>query len=393
MIHKLLIILSICTLWLTPLRVAEAQNGDGAQSMSSTKPVHLSPPPDTFLLTVPLSGPLESMGRSAVNGAEMALATWGGGSKLKIVDEAGPDQSEPRLNKVAVALGYFTETRFAADAPSYLYRKTPVLLPFLTTGEAAGRGPSSFFRLMPTFEEQGRFMALEILTMRRRYRRIMVVTGEGEFQQNFTAALTGALAEPPQPPPPAKGKKAAPAIKPLDAKSTVLTVSLAQLLAPETAPELAEAKPEVIILALSVSESLNAAPVLAERWAKAPVWGGISMGFREAAAAFAALDIKLQVSLPVANPLNAKNQAAQDFIQKYTNLHHAHPTWIAALAYDGLMLAIKAANSGSTSAEALAFLSGQSHHGLGTYTITPGGGGTPPLAFMPVTLDSLGFLP
>ena len=177
-------------------------------------------------------------------------------------------------------------------------------------------------------------------------------------------------------------------------KDSGLTVSLEKAMVPEGIPELTKIKPELIILALSPSESLTLAPVLIEpRFAKVPVWGGMSMGFREAAAAFATLEIDLRLCLPVSNPLDKKNQATQDFIQKYLNVYHSHPTWISALAYDSMMLAIKAAGSGPTSAETLAFLAGQSHHSRGTYKLAAGGGGEPTLAFMPVTQESLGFLP
>ena len=416
MFRKILTLLTVCGLfWLSsvpaeaqntangsiaaPSAEAEAESGSDGPAAPA---VPLTPPPDTFLFTVPLSGPLEAMGRSAANGAELAVKTWGGGYKLEIMDEAGPDRDDIDLSKVAVVVGYFTESRFAADAPRYLYLKKPVLLPFLTTGEAASRGPNCFFRLMPTFEDQGRFMALEILNMKKRPRRILIITGAGEFQASFTATLTRTLADPPQPLPPeqpaqGKGKKnqkIQPPVKPLDPKASVLTVTLEQALDPEGIPELTKVKPELIILALSVSESLTLAPVLVEpRFAKVPVWGGISMGFREAAAAFSTLDINLRLCLPVADPLNEKNKNVQDFIQKHLETYHSHPTWISALAYDSMMLAIKAAGSGSTSAEVLSFLSGQSHHSLGTYKIVPGGGGDPPLAFMPVNQQSLGFLP
>lgn len=408
-----MMILALCGLLWLPSAPAGAQNTAGGavapppeaesgdrEAAAPEVPAVPAVVPDTLIFAAPLSGPLSAMGRSAVNGAELAAKTWGGGYNLEIVDEAGPERDDIDLNKVAVVVGYFTESRFAADAPRYLYLKKPVLLPFLTTGEAASRGPSCFFRLMPTFEDQGRFMALEILEMKKRYRRILIITGEGEFQAAFTRTLTESLADPPQPAPPdqaaqgKKGQKIAPPLKPLDPKASVLTVSLEQALDPEGIPELTKVKPELIILALSVSESLTMAPALTEpRFAGVPVWGGVSMGFREAAAAFSALDVKLRLCLPVADPSNAKNGTAQDFIQKYRNIYHSDPTWMSALAYDGLMLAIKAAGNGPTSAESLAFLSGQDHHSLGAYKIVPGGGGEPPLAFMSVTQDSLGFLP
>lgn len=389
MIKKILIIAAMCSLGFFSASIGRAEGGSS----------------DTFLLTVPLSGPLADMGQSAANGAELALKTWGGGYKMETVDEAGPERSDIDLPKVAVALGYFTESRFTADAPRYLYLKTPVLLPFLTTESAANLGPTQFFRLMPTFAEQGRFMALEILKMKKRPQRILIVTGQGEFQAALTSALTESLAKPPQPSPPVvpetSGKKGSkktvklpPPIKPLDPKASVLMASLNDFLTPGAIVELTKAKPDLIILALSISESLTAAPRLAEAgYAKIPVWGGLSMGLREAAAAYVALDIKLSVSLPVDNPLNVSNKSYQDFIQQYLENYHARPTWISALAYDSMMLAIKAASNGSSSAEILTFLAGQSHYSLGSYTLEPGGGGSPPLALMPVNQDSLGFLP
>ena len=354
-----------------------------------------------FLLVVPESGPLAQLGRNAVQGAELALKTLGGGYSLKVIDEMDSPQTDLDLNQVALVVGYFTESRFQEDAAGYLYFKKPVLLPFLTEAEAAGRGPSTFFRLMPTFKEQGQFMAMEILNMKKRPRRILVVRGNGEAQASLASAFEGTLAEPIQPPPPPPAEKGAkpvknPApIKAIDPKfTTVVTLDLEEAQEGLEVKELGKEGPDLIILALNRAEALRMAPVLAaSKYQKKALWGGTMLGLREVGAAFAALEMNLHLSLPVANPADPKNKPVQEFRQRYVAAYQAHPTWISALAYDSLTLAIKAASSGETPEEVLSFISGQTHHSLGKYDLAPGGGGTPPLAFMPVRAETLGFLP
>jgi len=357
--------------------------------------------PEVFLLVVPTSGPLEQLGRSAVQGAELALKTLGGGYRLEIIDEAAGPKKDLDLNQVAVVTGYFTESRFQEDAAGYLYFKKPVLLPFLTEAEAAGRGPATFFRLMPTFKEQGQFMAMEILNMKKRPRRILIVRGVGEAQTALASAFESTLAAPIQPPPPPpaeKGQKAPKAptpIKPIDPKqTTVVVLDLEQAQGNLEVKELGKDGPDLIILALNRNEALRLAPVLtASKYRKKAMWGGTMLGLREVGAAFATLEMNLHLSLPVANPADPKNKPVQEFRQRYVAAYQAHPTWISALAYDSLTLAIKAASTGDTPEEMLAFIAGQTHHSLGKYDLSPGGGGTPPLAFMPVRQETLGFLP
>ena len=356
--------------------------------------------PRTFLLTVPLSGPLADLGRQAREGAELALRTWGGGFSLEIADEAAEPREDLDLNGVAVALGYFTESRFQRDAPQFLYLRKPVLLPFLTTAEAAGRGPATFFRLMPTYAEQGEYLALEILKLKKRPRRILIVHGPALGQAELVEALTRTLADPPQPPPPpppAKGQRAVkpqPPIKPLDPKALVLTIDPVQAMKPTEIQELGQDNPDIIILALGLENALKLAPVLAEsKWSKTPFWAGTSMGFREIGSAYASLNLNLNLCLPVISPIKSNNKELQRFKDKYEAAWQTQPTWISALAYDSLTLAIRAVSNGETSAETLAYLTGESRHSLGAYELAPGGGGRPSLDMMPVRSETIGFLP
>lgn len=357
--------------------------------------------PGTFLLTVPLSGPLAPVGQYAREGAELALKMFGGGFRLEVTDEFGDVRDDLDPDELAMVIGYFTEGRFAADAPRYLYLKKPVILPFLTTAEAASRGPGTFFRLMPTPREQGIFMALETLGMRKRPRRILIIQGSGAAQEQLAAAFADTLFNPPPPeslPPAAKGQKtskAPPPVKPLDSKALVLSISVGQALAPGDITELAKDAPDLVVLAVSLDEALQLAPELGEsNWAKSPFWGGATLGFRDVGAAFNSLELKLSVLSPVTNLGADNNSAVREFVQRYLDEHQKYPTWISALAYDGLNLAIKAASAGGSTTAILAFLNGEPHHSLGRYDLSAGGdGGSPPMDFMPVTESTLGFLP
>jgi len=358
-------------------------------------------PARTFLLTVPLSGPLERMGHQAKAGAELALKTWGGGFNLEIADEAAAPREDLDFSSVAIALGYFTESRFQLDAPKFLYLRKPVLLPYLTTAEPASRGPATFFRLMPTYAEQGEYLALELLNLNRRPRRILIIEGRAGGQAELVAALTQTLADPPQPtppPPPEKDKRApkAPApVKPLDSKALILTVDPDQAMKPGEIQELAKENPDIIILALGLDDALRLAPVLAEsKWAKTPLWSGTILGFREIGSAYTALNLNLSLCLPVTNlAKSAGNKEVQRFKDKYAASWHTQPTWISALAYDGLTLAIRAVSSGESPSETLAYLIGENRYALGTYDLVPGGGGRPPLDMMQVKSETVGFLP
>lgn len=357
-------------------------------------------PARTFLLTVPLSGPLEKLGQQAKAGAELALKTWGGGFNLEVADEAAEPREDLDLNSVDIAIGYFTESRFQLDAPKFLYLRKTVLLPYLTTAEAASRGPATFFRLMPTYTEQGERLALEILNMTKRPRRILIVQGQAGGQAELVEAITRTLVDPPQPPPPPlpeKGKRApkAPApIKPLDSKALVLTVNPDQAMKPGEIQELGKETPDIIIMALGQEDALRLAPVLAEsKWAKTPIWSGTILGFREIGAAYASLDLNLNLCLPVINLAKGGNKEVQRFKDKYAATWHTQPTWVAALAYDSLTLAIRAVSSGDSPSETMAYLIGETRQGLGTYDLVPGGGGRPPLDMMQVKSGTLGFLP
>jgi ABC-type branched-subunit amino acid transport system substrate-binding protein len=374
-----------------PAGSAPALEGAGASPGRLTKA-------DTFLLTVPLSGASASWGQKARQGAELALSIWGGGFKLKVLDENGDSGAldEIDLREVAVSIGYFTEPRFSADAPRYLYLKTPVLLPYLSTEEAAGRGPGIFFRLLPTSQEQGRFLALEILKMPKRPGSLLIVTGSGLAQTAQTAALVETLVNPPPPPAPPLGRaepKAAAPLKPLDPKAQVLTLDIDQALDPERPPDFGRRPPELVILALDLDEALRLAPTLAEGpYRKAVFWGSFPLGFRDVGAAFTAFNLKLELALPGANLADPENQAVLDFNLRYLEACQAHPTWIAALAFDSLNLAIKAASSGETDAAVLDFLAGRNQQALAAYDLSSSGA-SPPQALMPVNDETLGYLP
>jgi ABC-type branched-subunit amino acid transport system substrate-binding protein len=358
---------------------------------------------DTFLLTVPLSGSLASWGQKAWQGAELAFSNWGGGFKLKILDENGDSRilDEIDFRKVAASIGYFTENRFSIDAPRYIYFKTPVLLPYLSTKEAAGLGPGIFFRLLSTSQEQGRFLALEILKKSKRPTSLLIITGSGSAQIAQTAALIETLVNPPPllMSPLEEGassraqSKAAPPLKPLDPKVQVLTLNIDQALDSERLPEFGRRSPELIILALDLDEALRLVPTLAEApYRKAVFWGSFPLGFRDVGAAFIAFNLKLELALPGANLVNSKNQAVLDFNRQYLETYQAHPTWIAALAFDSLNLAIKAVSSGETDVAVLDFLARRNHQALTAYDLSSNGA-SPPQALMSVSNETLGYLP
>ena len=359
-----------------------------------------------FLLAAPESGPLADFGLKARQGAELALSIWGGGFRLEFLDESRPEAlDEIDLGDMALVLGYFTENRFAADAPRYLYLQKPVLLPYLTNEEAAGRGPGLFFRLMPTAGEQGRFLALEILKMNRRPSRLLLVTGLRPAQAALVGELVETLARPDRPPeaalaedpgsrassPPAARAPAAKSnIKPLDSKARVVTLDIAQALEPEGLAQFGKNRPDLVVLALDRAEALELAPRLAESgYGQLPLWGVTSLGFREVGAAFTRLNLDLRLCLPAANLADQENLAVRDFIRQFIDAYKTRPTWISALTFDGLNLAIKAASNGEDGL--LDFLAGRTHHALAAYDLN--GGGLTPLAFMPVRAATLGFLP
>jgi len=351
--------------------------------------------PAVFLLAAPESGPLAELGLRARQGAELALNIWGGGYKLEILNESRPDSlDEIDLGPVALVLGYFTEKRFAADAPRYLYLRKPVLLPFLTNEEAAARGPGLFFRLMPTPRDQGRFLALEILKLGRRPGRLLLVTGAAPAQADFLAALTETLANPAHALADGKPSPAGAEIKPLDPKARVVTVSLDQALAPEGLARFGPNKPDLAVLALDPAEALRLAPRLArEGYEKIPLWGAVPLGFREVGAGFINLGLNLRLGLPAANVLSQDKPATRDFTRQFIEAYKARPTWISALAFDSLNLAVKAASSGEGKGGLADFLAGGRHHGLAAYDLGPEGDGSASLALMAVRPANLGFLP
>ncbi len=344
-----------------------------------------------FQLVVPLSGPLAQLGEGAQNGAELAIKTWAGDYELIVVDENEPNSVKVSPDKLALSIGYLTESRFTNDAPTYIQAKKPVLLPFLTNSEAATRSSTYFFRLMPSFEEQGEFMALDILNKKKRPEDILIIIGATPQQAALVQNFQRTLAEPP-PPPPEPKKKAPKALKPFSGNMVVL-----ELIEAMDAARLAEAtanRPDQIILALDIPEALKLAPLLAEaKLTRVPMLGGAVLAFRILGAAYASLDLNLSLLLPVADLSDDRNQAVANFKRTYLTEYQAQPTWIAALAFDALKLAINAASLSTTGdATILESLSGEFHN-LGAYQISPGSGGAIPQGIMPVHESTLGFLP
>lgn len=366
-------------------------------SVQSPKPN----PPKTFLLVLPQNGPLVELGRQARQGAELALKTWGGGFNLEVAPEEGGAE-EIDYTKVALVIGYFTETSFQQDAPRYLYLKKPVILPYLTNPEAAARGPYSFFRLMPDYDEQGRFMAMEILAMKTRPSRILIIQGAEDNQATLVENLVKTLSEPIQPEAPQveegkKPPKAPPKIKPLDSKAKIVTVNARQALEPDSIVDFGKRTPELIILAIGLPDALRLAPVLAEsKFAKTPMWGGVMLGLRETGAAYASLKLRLSLCLPAVSLIQSSPKTLIDFKNRYVATWRTQPTWISVLAFDSMNIAIKAATSVEENGGDLAgYLSAQAHYCLGTYELTPGGrgGGKLPMAMMPVRAETIGYLP
>ncbi len=366
----------------------------GAQAEASTEAQSSAASEGSFLLTIPLSGPLKELSHYVTEGAQLALKTYGGGLNLEITDEFGQVRDELDPDKMLMVIGYFTESRFAADAPRYLYLRKPVLLPFLTTAEAAGRGPGTFFRLMPSPAEQGRFLAEELLKQRRRPRRLVVVESSGPAQRELAESFIQTLRQPPDPPE-AKGSKGQrpQKLKALDAKTELLRLNLAEVMDPNSVEALAKGAPDLILVALTLDEALTWGPQLAgSDWAKAPVWGGAALAFRSLGAAWADLGLNLRLLSPVANLASPSTQSQKDFIRSYIDRYQRYPSWLSALSFDTLSLAIKAASAGSQTGAILDFLNTGEHHGLGRYKIA-GDRLELPMALMPITENTLGFLP
>ena len=356
-----------------------------------------------FLLVVPEKGPLANMGLKARQGAELALGTLGGGFRLEVFDESRPEAlDEIDLGTVALVLGYFTESRFSVDAPRYLYLRKPVLIPYLTNEEAAGRGPGLFFRLMPTAREQGRFLALEILKQRRRPGRLLLITGAEPAQGSLVETLVETLANPDRPlealkegqdearPAPA----AKTALKPLDAKAQVVALSLDQALEPDGLAKLGSQRPDLAVLALDRAEALKLAPHLAKSgYGQVPLWGVTSLGFRDVGAAFASLRLNFLICLPSVNLADQGKPDVRNFTRRFIDVFKTHPTWISALAYDSLNLAIKAASSAEDLQGLVNFLAGRGHRGLNAYDLGPESHSPTAMTLMPVKAADLGFLP
>ena len=395
---RFLLILALITIIEVPGFLAAQTEAEPA-SQPAAPAVRPANPPKTFLLVVPQSGSLADLGQQARQGAEVALKTWGGGFNLKVIGEGELTPEEVDFSKVAVVIGYFTESAFYQDAPRYLYLKKPVLLPYLTNPEAAARG-HSFYRLMAGYDEQGSFMAMEMLGMKTRPGRILIIQGAGPNQAALVDTLKKTLAEPVQPEaPPAdsgqKNRKTPARVRPLDSKAQIVTVDLNQALEPDSIKEFGKRTPDLIIMAVDLGEALKLAPILADsKFAKTPLWGGVNLGFREAGAAFASLKLRLSLCVPTINPVQASPKALLDFKNRYVDTWRTQPTWISALSYDAMNMAIKAAANAEEGGDMNTFLVSQKHYCLGTYELAAGvQGGKLPLGLMPVRTETLGFLP
>lgn len=385
---------------LAPGYLAAQTEAESTPELQAVRPAN---PPKTFLLVVPQSGPLAKLGQQARQGAEVAMKTWGGGFNLEIIDEGEQAAENIDFSKIAVVIGYFTESAFHRDAPRYIYLKKQVLLPYLTNAAAAALGPDRFYRLMAGYEGQGQFMAMEILNMKARYGRILIIQGEGENQAKLAEALKNTLAEPVQPKPlPADsgktGRKPAPRVKALDSKAQVITVDLEQALAPASIKEFSKRPPELIILAVDLLEALKLAPVLADsKFAKVPLWGGVNLGLRDTGAAFAFLKLRLSLCVPTINLVQTNPsppKALLDFKSRYIEAWRTQPTWISALSYDAMNIAIKAAAHAEEGGDLNTFLASQRHYCLGAYELAAGTQpGDLPLGLLPVRAETLGFLP
>jgi len=359
--------------------------------------------PDTILFVAPQNGPLKNIGRSATQGARLAFQILGAGLHLQVIDETARPEARKEFDdkRLAVVIGYFTESRFEDDAPNYLYLKKPALLPFLTTTEASSRGPSTFFHLMPTAKEQGEFAAMEVLKMNKRPRRLLVIKGEGNYHQQFISSFTGTLSSPPAPKPEnetggkQKKKKKEVPLKPLDSKALVTIISLEQALQPDGLEDFEKNKPDLIMLSSSIDEGLSLAQVLADsKFSQIQIWGGTMVSFRDVGAAFTALDLKLKVITPVINLTDEKNNDGREFIQRYKEEYKTNPNWISALAFDAVSIAVKGISSGQSDETLLSFLSGQPHYALGAYELKPGlGECSLPMELMTVSEETLGYLP
>ncbi|MGL4209861.1 MAG: ABC transporter substrate-binding protein [Candidatus Adiutrix sp.] len=353
---------------------------------------------EKMLFKVPLSGPLSDLGQEARQGAELALKTWGGGLEVEIIDEGHEKNHDIRdlIDKAPIIVGYFKESNFLNGANSYsILRAKPVILPFFMTDEPSLAGPDNFFQLMPTFHEQATFMGLTILNMRRKPRTVLIITNDESPSPEDALAQTlfSVLTEGPQETaPPASGQKT-PLPKPLDKNALVLSVTSAEALNPEGIAALGTKVPDIIVLAVDYRRALRLASWLAaSKYNKAPIWGSSSLAFRDVGAAFNTLKLNLHLALPV-DLANEKNKAVADFNRDYLAMWKTPPTWLSAISYDAMNLAVKAVSAHNASVDILTFLSGYSHHSLNVYQLASGGQGKAPVEFMVVTEGTLAYLP
>lgn len=357
--------------------------------------------PDTVALILPLSGPWENFGRAALGGAELAWDEVGGGLRLVAIDEADPNQDLPPMAKVAVAVGHLFDTRLADFTPKYQRTQKPVLLPFISQSQAVALGPDNYFGLMPSASRQGEALALWALKGRRPSRILVLRQASGpnrELADRFGAAL----AEPPQPPPgdPKKRAKTPPPLKPV-AGLQLLEKTVAGPEDLQTALEEAAAlEPQLVLLALDNHQVWAAALALAEtEWgARAAYAGGAGLADRETGALLVGLGLKTHLALPF-SPSPKPSDDLRRFERLYLSRYQQPAPWPAFLAYDAMILGVRATSFSAAAGDAsgaLTFLAeeGREHQGLaGVYKLRAGGALEGPLEIVELEPDFLIHLP
>lgn len=359
--------------------------------------------PDTLALVLPLSGPWENFGRAALGGAELAWSEVGGGLRLITIDEADSTQELPPMAQVAVAVGHLFDSRLAAFSPKYQRSRKPVLLPFLSRSEAVALGPENYFSLMPSSAQQGESLAMWALKGSRPTRVLVLHQGSGPNRE-LADSFVNTLMEPPQPPPPPSNRRKKPPtpaiIKPLGDLQLLKKI----VESPEdfTAiwAEADELKPQLVLLALDNHHLWSAAPALTEtEWGPNAVYaGGATLADRETGALLAGLGLKTYLALPFSLPKKPSDDRRR-FERLYLSRYQQPAPWPAYLAYDAVVLGVRAASFAAAAGEAggaLTFLAeeGREHQGLvGTYKLKAGSSLEGPLEVMALDQEALVYLP
>ncbi|MDR1873219.1 MAG: hypothetical protein LBS60_15080 [Deltaproteobacteria bacterium] len=339
-----------------------------------------------LLLVAPYSGPLTAFGLESKRGAEMALKAWGAGFNLEQADEEERVETQiPNLKDVKVALGHFSEKSLARNAPYYIHYQIPVLLPYLENPEVASLN-ENFFQLMPDFGTQGRRLAQEILTQKKKPNQVVILVGPERPQRLLADAFATALAKGLTLP--ASGQsKTSKRIGALPSKVKVHRLEIDTLGGLAELKDLKGGSQDIVLLALPLSLALEAGPILAEsKFSKARFLAGSALGLRELGAEYNALKLSLSLCLPVVPA--PKSAAYNTFARRYEYYAKSSPTWPAVLAYDATTMAIKAASLGNVKEYLLE--PDRPHQGLTTsYVFNKGA----PTQIFKVSADSLSFLP